>query len=69
MGHHRLKEVPDPPDPGFLSPLGAEALSVQSGFALFTGLISAVFVLLPRAAADILAPASAAPIASAAIPR
>nr|WP_314719234.1 helix-turn-helix transcriptional regulator [uncultured Fretibacterium sp.] len=53
----------------FLSPLGAEALSVQSGFALFTGLISAVFVLLPRAAADIPAPASAAPIASAAIPR
>ena len=37
--------------------------------AKFFGLISAVFVLLPRAAADIPTPTSAAPIAPAAIPR
>ena len=43
-----------------LTPIGMRTLSLQSGFTLFIGLVSALFIFLPRAVVDIPKPASAA---------
>ena len=48
-----------------LSPFGTRVLTLQSGFALFMGLVSILFLFLPRAIADSPAPASAATVEAA----